>query len=387
MLIFDTDADLQQHSETVHASNALQVDGDNAWQCNVCYKLFTCSTALENHQNTVYFLRYQCYTCGLLFGTQAHLARHEFKHMRGKFTCEPCEKIFSNPQSMRRHMQRFHDKSRTLRTQEKHICSECGKACAVCGVMFGRLNQCNAHERNHTARKVNCVACGKEFNNSKSLYRHEQIVHVDPNSRKKYICNCNICYQTFTTACGMRVHQRAMRVLRYQCAVCGKLFGNRAACIIHETNHEDHQLSCDLCAKKFTNRKYLNIHKQNVHTDPETRKKYVCNVCGTSLCCTLKHLMHHERTHSEPSYSCADCGKEFVHEMQLRNHREAKHLDKSARKKYVCDVCGKELLAKVSLRKHTLVMHSGERPYACNLCDARFQIKAYLTSHMTVHNR
>ncbi|XP_041780525.1 zinc finger protein 84-like [Anopheles merus] len=176
----------------------------------------------------------------------------------------------------------------------------------------------------------------------------------------------------------------------YRCCGCKDVFDTKAELEEHSDrmhapfaaiHTKGKPYKCNICYSGFSQLRGVKAH-QIMYSFP----RFLCIICG-QLCCTLKHLMHHERTHSEPSYSCADCGKEFVHEMQLRNHREAKHLDKNARKKYVCDVCGKELLAKVSLRKHTLVMHSGERPYACNLCDARFQIKAYLTSHMAVHNR
>uniref|UniRef100_A0A1S4HE19 Uncharacterized protein n=1 Tax=Anopheles gambiae TaxID=7165 RepID=A0A1S4HE19_ANOGA len=222
-----------------------------------------------------------------------------------------------------------------------------------------------------------CCGCKYLFDTETELQLHCETVHR-PNAMKvdeDRPAQCNICYQTFTTACGMRVHQRAMRVLRYQCAVCGKLFGNRAACIIHETNHEDHQLSCDLCAKKFTNRKYLNIHKQNVHTDPETRKKYVCNVCGTSVH-SASYLKAHMMLHSEDApYACSLCEHRFKLLMYLNRHM------KWHRGVYTCKQCGLRVKSASSLSNH-MASHTGIQQYSCSICCSKYRYKESLKKHL-----
>uniref|UniRef100_A0A182WT42 C2H2-type domain-containing protein n=1 Tax=Anopheles quadriannulatus TaxID=34691 RepID=A0A182WT42_ANOQN len=222
-----------------------------------------------------------------------------------------------------------------------------------------------------------CCGCKYLFDTETELQLHCETVHR-PNAMKvdeDRPAQCNICYQTFTTACGMRVHQRAMRVLRYQCAVCGKLFGNRAACIIHETNHEDHQLSCDLCGKKFTNQKYLNIHKQNVHTDPETRKKYVCNVCGTSVT-SASYLKAHMMLHSEDApYACSLCEHRYKLLLYLNRHM------KWHRGVYTCKQCGLRVKSASSLSNH-MASHTGIQQYSCSICCSKYRYKESLKKHL-----
>lgn len=47
--------------------------------------------------------------------------------------------------------------------------------------------------------------------------------------------------------------------------------------------------------------------------------------------------------------------------------------------------CGKAFRKKVDLTRHEVV-HSGIRPYQCNLCDKRFQRKTHLYCHQRVHD-
>ena len=59
--------------------------------------------------------------------------------------------------------------------------------------------------------------------------------------------------------------------------------------------------------------------------------------------------MAHERVHKEPEFQCHYCAKLFKSEEALVAHE---------------------------------MMHSGEKPFTCSICDAGFTSKAYMRKHM-----
>ena len=82
-----------------------------------------------------------------------------------------------------------------------------------------------------------------------------------------------------------------------------------------------------------------------------------------------------DKYHSDSTYPCSTCGKEFKGEMNLRSHEKLVHEPNSVRKmKVLCPKgCGK-ILAKSSLSSHYSNVHSDAFLYKCDVCGKEFKV-------------
>lgn len=94
-------------------------------------------------------------------------------------------------------------------------------------------------------------------------------------------------------------------------------------------------------------------------------------------------LASHQPVHSERRpHRCDCCGRGFRRLGHLTRHRRALHADGAAPpQSFVCRVCGKDKKCRSQLARHAVV-HTGERPFACERCAARFNRRGNLQQHM-----
>ncbi|GAB1293218.1 Zinc finger protein 963 [Apodemus speciosus] len=182
-----------QHKEcaktSVYAHGGSPTVG-KVYECNVCGKALSSSTALQRHVIVHTERLYECTYCGKAFRYPKYLRLHERIHTGEKpYECKQCGKAFRFPGALP-----LHEK---IHTGEKpYECKQCGKAfrfpgslplhekihtgekpyeCKQCGKAFRRHYHLQLHERIHTGEKpYECNQCGRAFRRHSHLQRHER---------------------------------------------------------------------------------------------------------------------------------------------------------------------------------------------------------------------
>lgn len=109
-------------------------------------------------------------------------------------------------------------------------------------------------------------------------------------------------------------------------------------------------------------------------------KRHACPMCEKVMG-SRSDLVKHVRIHTgERPYQCSFCPARFTQLGSLRAH-ETRH---TGIKPFKCDVCDKCFSIKERLKVHTRI-HTGERPFHCDLCEKSFARGSQLIQHKRTH--
>lgn len=194
----------------------------------------------------------------------------------------------------------------------------------------------------------------------------------------------------------------------FSCTECDFKFAAKAALDSHARTHtNDKSFMCDICGYKTIHKGYINVHKRIVH---EGVKSFSCSQCDKTF-----SQSHHLREHvaavhlGERPYSCSECDYTCRAKNDLKRHMD-KHTGlkncicpicgfRAVNKKYIanhvkrlhsleketvlCTECGVNV-GKNALKRHMLI-HTGEKPFACPKCTYKCRQSGTLKTHMMTH--
>ena len=136
------------------------------------------------------------------------------------------------------------------------------------------------------------------------------------------------------------------------CNICGKSVNrsmNRHMLLVHTVGKH---LQCDKCDYQTNNKSSLNRHMLRHSDDPNKGRNFPCNFCHRAFY-TNKELKKHLLVHSGiKPYKCELCSSAFN---DFSGHRQ--HMMRTHGVKFTCDICGKDSSSMKGLGIHKRDKH------------------------------
>ncbi|XP_066996246.2 zinc finger protein 543-like [Anabrus simplex] len=346
-------------------------EGTN-FSCLLCTsdeKIMGDMTGIINHMKNVHNIKvYVCDICGQDFKKHNELSVHLDDHeaAEGDFQCEVCHHIFSNLRLFRVH-KRMHSPQSKLLT------------CETCGKHYSSQNLLDEHINTHT--RVHCEVCGKIFASKYTYKKHTKTHKVRPRP-----FSCQECGKAFLSAQNLTQHQLCHTGIRnYRCDQCGKAFGTAGNLQRHSVVHTGYKpFICHACGKAFAHKADFKDHQRS-HTG---EKPYQCEFCGATFSRISNFLSHKRAVHIQDKrfkykcYKCTECGEGFRDRQLLGYHMKADHTGECP---YKCRTCNAKFVYPEHFKKHQRI-HIREKPFLCEVCDKAFSSRYNRDVHRFVHS-
>jgi len=364
-----------------HMLNCMQVDPSKkktAFECRLCNKMFGYKNNLVSHQKTFHgflgkkILEYPCKHCGEIIRGKLKLSKHiiaAHPDAKGEL-CDLCGKSFATEIKLLRHISVHKSRERNLH-------------CSYCPKKFFRRDVLNVHEKVHTSPVI-CTECGKKFPEQRYLDNH-MVLHAE----KKY--ECHYCPRSYVTEELLKKHYKThSNTLSHNCNFCPKGFRSKSELNKHKLEHSDEfPLKCSICHKGFLHDSQLEKHIDIVHSKA-SKLVIFCQHCpadGTgqefsSLYSLKRHLARHKCALVTKDQKCDICEKDPETYYKLRNHIK---INQSKKILPCINInCDKKFKTLQELNIHSVV-HTGQKPFSCQLCGEKFTQKCSLKTHYNRH--
>ncbi|XP_060079131.1 zinc finger protein 37-like [Ylistrum balloti] len=226
-----------------------------------------------------------------------------------------------------------------------------------------------------------------DCDNQEKLCQNSNITKILPKTGK----NSNVSQAFKTTVCNSDTDsrledekQKKPFVLNF-CRFCRIKFKDKEK--FQEHKKQLHLFTCDVCGWSSNRGLNLASHKYNqhgIHHRPDKYPLHQCDHAGCGFKSILKHnITVHRKIHSkERQFQCDLCNASFKYKSQLICHRKTHDPDNLS---FRCNVCEKAFPRQSLLNAHTKNVH--EQNELCHLCPWKSSSRRELHIHLyRVHN-
>ena len=193
-------------------------------------------------------------------------------------------------------------------------------------------------KENKPPNQFKCDKCGKYFATYKSLLHHHYYVHP------KHLHECVACGRTFKSKASLRRHEER--------DICNRSFKKATPQKTESSPPEDSKSVVEdslfycSCGQDFDERQVLDIHKQKCPIIKEIKEEDDVAEKNPSKVEVPENNVNHR-------HECHDCGKKFLALSKLKRHR----IVHTGEKPFSCEICSSKFTQKVNLQKHIIKLH------------------------------
>ncbi|XP_043228145.1 histone-lysine N-methyltransferase PRDM9-like isoform X4 [Amphibalanus amphitrite] len=138
---------------------------------------------------------------------------------------------------------------------------------------------------------------------------------------------------------------------------------------------------CPHCDFRCLGKQHLDRHVRKCNSHVSKKGRFKCERCQYSTDRSTDRK-HHRRTNTgERPYGCSICPARFAQRSTLSSHVRSH----TGERPYGCSICPARFTKGSNLNNH-MRTHTGERPYGCSICPAWFAHRSNLSSHMRTHS-
>jgi len=419
---------LKRHISTQHSN--MSDSKEESHLCDQCSFIADSAVALKKHVEQHAPLAFPCTQCDYKTRNAKNLKDHIYKqHMnKDRYLCDKCDFTTNTNQKMTKHKERVHEGLTypcefcgfvaTFKVSLiKHIRRKHGNerhACYQCSYVGKSPDSLKHHIRiNHDGVRFPCPDCEYEATRKYNLYDHSRKVH-----KKELDKSCfntpvvpeipvkKIFYQEEKKPKFLAQKEETFPEQKYkvpssslQCNLENKFASGEFNKCAEDTKtnplNEEGNIFDDTNASQQISEHISDgsMPKQEMKVEEiETKKKrketksdlFRCEFCQKVLY-DEQTLVVHSRVHTgEKPFSCELCGNNYASNKSLKNHSKTHEDGYQGTKKHPCEICGKVFDKAIRLKDHEHT-HKGDKPYQCVECGLKCSRSDTLKRHMMKH--